>query len=234
MPLLGDFIGHLIAEITIARAQSDLESIRIAEYYVNHPILKHLPIPHFRLPDVSINVPVAIESMEEVSKEEEPRGKLQVEEIDRKLTGVVNSQLSKLGIKLSDEQQNLILEDIKRTSSELTRIKQFPINLSSIANKITESTTDFLYKIDNVKYKQDSEIIQNLTKELKTSLRVELLNQMEAPPRLNVVVNSTKIRELKPIDILVNLNLKISEDNFEWTIIEVGEKGKTEDRLVPE
>ncbi|MFX1476745.1 MAG: hypothetical protein ACFFCI_01310 [Promethearchaeota archaeon] len=234
MPYLGDFIGHLISEITIARAQSDLESIRIAEFYANHPILKYLPIPHFRLPDVSIEVPVAISHMEEAIKDEEPRGKLRIEEIDENLTKTVQSQISKLGLELRDEQQHEILEKVKQISSELTKIKQFPINLSFIADKITQAATDYLYEIDKEKYKPDSEDIQNITKELKTNLRVELLKHMEAPPRLDALITSTQLREIKPADILVRLNLKISEDNFEWTIIEAGEKGKTEDRLVPE
>ena len=66
MPYLGDYVGHLLSEITIARVQADLEAVRMAELYANHPLLKHLPVPHFRLPTMTLDVPVVVSGMEEV------------------------------------------------------------------------------------------------------------------------------------------------------------------------
>jgi uncharacterized protein (DUF1499 family) len=39
---------------------SDLESIRIAETYYQDMYLKYLPIPHFKMPEVTIEMPVAV------------------------------------------------------------------------------------------------------------------------------------------------------------------------------
>ncbi len=55
---LGDYLGHLLSSVTKARMQADLETIRIAEQYQSHPLLKHFPVPRVRLPQVELNIPV--------------------------------------------------------------------------------------------------------------------------------------------------------------------------------
>ena len=60
MPDLSEFIGAIVQETARARMLSDLESIRIAEIYYQDMYLKHLPIPHFKMPDVTIEIPVAV------------------------------------------------------------------------------------------------------------------------------------------------------------------------------
>ena len=74
MPYLGDFLGHLLSEITMARVQADLEAVRVAELYAGHPLLKTLPVPHFRLPTLTLDVPVAVKSIDEVQPGASPRG----------------------------------------------------------------------------------------------------------------------------------------------------------------
>ena len=59
-PSLAEFLGALIQETARARMFADMESIRIAETYYRDTYLKHLPIPHFKMPEVSIEMPVAV------------------------------------------------------------------------------------------------------------------------------------------------------------------------------
>lgn len=63
MPNLSEFIGALVQEAARARMIADLESVRIAEMYYQDMYLKHLPIPHFKMPDVKIEMPVAVTQM---------------------------------------------------------------------------------------------------------------------------------------------------------------------------
>ena len=65
MPFLGDYIGHIISEITRARLHADLEALRVADYYAKEPLLRHFPVPRFRLPSVKLEVPVAPVSTQE-------------------------------------------------------------------------------------------------------------------------------------------------------------------------
>jgi hypothetical protein len=59
-PSLAEFLGALVQETARARMFADMESIRIAEAYYRDPYLRYLPIPHFKMPEVSIEMPVAV------------------------------------------------------------------------------------------------------------------------------------------------------------------------------
>ncbi|MBC2724592.1 MAG: hypothetical protein HGJ97_18370, partial [Desulfosporosinus sp.] len=65
MPYLGDYLGYLITEITNARAQADYEAVNIAERYARDPYLKYLPVPRFKIPTLSIDVPLVINNIQE-------------------------------------------------------------------------------------------------------------------------------------------------------------------------
>ena len=60
MPKLSEFIGAIVQETAKARMLADLESIRMAETYYQDMYLKHLPVPHFKMPEITIEMPVAV------------------------------------------------------------------------------------------------------------------------------------------------------------------------------
>jgi len=93
MPNLGDFLGHLMSEVTIARVHADVESIRIAELYASHPLLVNLPVPHFRLPNIEIDVPVVVKTMEEEQPGQPARGAPSLKEMRNKFSDVLSKYL---------------------------------------------------------------------------------------------------------------------------------------------
>ncbi|MRR14805.1 hypothetical protein EG833_05130, partial [archaeon] len=103
MPKLGDYIGQLLSEITIARMHADLEAIRIAELYASHPLLRHLPVPHFRMPHVDLDVPVVIKEMEEQKDGEPPRGSPGLKDMRIAFDKVVTEKLAEEHIVLKPE-----------------------------------------------------------------------------------------------------------------------------------
>src|SRR4051812_7222602 len=100
MPYLGDYIGHLLSEITMARVQADLEAVRLAEMYASHPLLRHMPVPHFRLPTMTLDVPVAIKGMEEAKIRESPRGDVPLPVMRERFAAVLTSHMERAGITL--------------------------------------------------------------------------------------------------------------------------------------
>ncbi|MFI7483861.1 hypothetical protein ACH9EU_15760 [Kocuria sp. M1R5S2] len=60
MPKLGEVIGALLTDAVQARMQADLEAVRIAEAYSRNDLLKHLPVPRFRLPEITVDLPVLV------------------------------------------------------------------------------------------------------------------------------------------------------------------------------
>lgn len=233
MPYLGDFIGHLIAELTISRMQADIESMRIAELYANHPLLKHFAVPRFRLPNVTINVPIAILDMEEVPKGKGPAGGLsRMTKLTKTIDETIRSNLSRAEVKLSEEKHVELQNNLQKIMENMTRIKEVPVNLSYIADKLATEVTRSISQADAKRFAPDSEEVMKIQRQLQFAIRQDLLQYMESPPRLRVLVSAKDLIEIKEPDCLVRLNLTISEEGLEWTVIETN--GKAQDRLVPE
>lgn len=62
MAELSDFLGHILAEITRARALADAEAVRTAKRYAADPdgLLKYFAVPRVRLPNVEITAPMVV------------------------------------------------------------------------------------------------------------------------------------------------------------------------------
>jgi hypothetical protein len=60
---LRDLLGALARDVTAARAHADAEAMRYAQMYRADPLLRTLPVPLFRLADLTISLPVAITSV---------------------------------------------------------------------------------------------------------------------------------------------------------------------------
>ena len=75
----------------MARVQADLEAVRIAELYANHPLLKHMPVPRFRLPSVHLDIPVLIRGEDEGDSDQRPT--LEPEDAAEKFLEVLDAVL---------------------------------------------------------------------------------------------------------------------------------------------
>ena len=64
MPDIGEIMGTLLASVSHARRISDEETAAIAEYYKDNPLLEGMSIPRIRIPELTIELPVIIESHE--------------------------------------------------------------------------------------------------------------------------------------------------------------------------
>src|SRR2546425_6475217 len=100
MPALGEYLGTLLAEITSARLQADLESARIAQLYASHPLLQHMPVPRFRLPNVVLDLPVAVEKIDQPSGATVPLT-AELSALRQKIEGIVEQELNQRKLELA-------------------------------------------------------------------------------------------------------------------------------------
>ena len=237
MPYLGDYIGHLLSEITTARVQADMEAVRVAELYASHPLLKYMAVPHFRLPTVTLDVPVAIKEIEEVGKEPAPASAVVLRQIRKNFDQVTSSRLKHAGIKLSDVQAKNLNREVSRKFADFKQPSEVPLSMTHIADELVFTTVKVLREPPREEHEEREDRsklkrIEKLESELKTGLYMEFSKFLKAPNRLNVAITTAELREAGSSEVMANIHLSITEDAFEWTMIE--SDGKPQSRLVPE
>lgn len=229
MPPLGDYIGQLMSEITIARMHADIEAVRVAELYASHSLLRNMPVPHFRLPNVEVDVPVVVKQMEEQRAGELPRGAPILADMRRAFDKVLTKQLGEERIRLRAEHRTKLKSVLDRKVASLSQPAEIAVDVNRVADELTIAASSMLTESGGP---VDPTRRPKLEKKLKEATRVEFLKLRKPPPRLQVLATTAEIREAGPSEVITRLHLKIIEEAFEWTTIE--SEGRTQDRLVIE
>jgi hypothetical protein len=229
MAYLGDYLGQLISEITMARMQADLEAVRIAELYSSHPLLKNLPIPHFRLPVVELDVPVVIKNMEEPEKGESSRGTTDIKVLRKEFDALLSETLKNEGIKLNQEQLKSIKTLLDKESEALRQPQETANTVNYIADHFARTVTR---EIIRMRIEPDRKKTANLEIKMKTAGRLKFQNLRSLPPRLSVLVRTAEVKEAGSKENITMLRLKLGEEAFEWSTIDTEEGPK--DKLIIE
>jgi hypothetical protein len=248
MPYLGDYLGQLLSEISMARMQADLESVRLAELYASHPLLRTMPVPHVRLPDVELDIPVLVQTSEEPRTGETSRGGLKIADMSRRFDEIIETHLTKTGVSLTlPERRKLraaiderltptsvpeISVDVHKLAGELTTTALRVIDELKPKPAVPEPGTPPLSRGRRLKDTGESEAAPQSARELEDTVRREFLKLRTTPPRLSVLVTSAQLKETGTPDNMMRLRLKITEQGLEWTSIE--EDGGRRDLLIPE
>ncbi|MBI4517002.1 MAG: hypothetical protein HY699_14430 [Deltaproteobacteria bacterium] len=228
---LGDYLGQLLSEISMARMQADLETVRLAELYATHPLLRTMPVPHVRLPDVEMEIPVLIKASEEPRAGESARGGATLADMSRKFDEVLAAHLSKAGMALSAADRKKLRAALDERLTQTGVPTEISVDVNRVADDLTSTA---LRVVGELRPKSTAEpaIVTPIGAEFREAVRLEFLKLRTPPPRLTVLVTSAEIREAGTTENLTRLRLKVSEQGVEWTTIE--SEGVRHDRLVPE
>ncbi len=229
MPHLGDYLGHILSEITIARMHADLEAVRVAELYASHPLLRNMPVPHFRLPNIEVDVPVVIKQMEEPRAGESPRGTPTLSAMRKAFNKILTQQLNKERIRLKPDQIKKLNSMLDKKEISLTQPIEIAIDINRVADELANEASEMLTEPGGP---VDPKQRLGLKEKLKDTARVEFLKLRKPPTRLQALVTTAEIREAGPSEVITRLHMKINEEAVEWTTIE--SNGRMQDRLVPE
>jgi hypothetical protein len=227
MPYLGDYLGHLLSELAIARMQSDVETVRIAELYAAHPLLRTMPVPHVRLSDVDLEVPVLIEDVEAPRAGESPRGGPSVPEVRKVFDRVLTSHLAELGVAMTPAARRTLASALHQRIALQTGPTETAVDVHRLADGLSEIATRAIAAL-----RPKAAATPDDGRALKAAARIAFLELRKPPPRLKVLVTSSELRERGTPENVTKVRLRVTEQGVEWTTVEVG--GATRDQLVPE
>lgn len=223
MPYLGDYLGHLLSEVTMARLQADVEAVRIAEMYAEHPLLRTMPVPRFRLPEVDLDVPVVINELEQPP---EGSSRPSITDLRAAFDGVLTAQVKQHRVPFPAAVRSKLNQALDRTAIELTKPGEIEIDLARVATEFSNVAIRMLSET------VEPEKLSEFEKELRTMVNAEFLKKRTLRPRLDALITTAQVREAGPTEVLTHLRLKLVEESFEWTT--VGDDTEKRDRLVIE
>jgi hypothetical protein len=230
MTKLNEYLGSIVSSITNARVMSDVQSVKVAEQYAKHHLLKHFSVPRMRIEDIELTIPVALDIVSErIEQDYEP--------IDnRKFNSLVYKELlAGAGTtKLKSEQSVKLRAYIARRTEELEQNLRMSKDISYLklyCSEMIRIQEEFFFNADDVKRKMSrEEAARNLEKTLSSEVKVA--QERTVLGEFDVIVEAGRLRELKPEHIM-HIKLKIREDGMEWDRYENSD-GEVESKLIPE
>jgi hypothetical protein len=225
---LGDYVGQLLSEISMARMQADLETIRLAELYAMHPLLRTLPVPHMRLPRVDLDLPVVIEESEEPRAGESTRGGAALADLVRSFDQLLDRRLEDADVVIPENDRRRLRALLNERATRREVPDETSVGVFPLADDLTSTAVRFIEEIRI----RPPKLPSDFAAELGTAARVEFLKLRSLPPRLSVLVTTSEVREAGDAESLARLRLRVSEEGLEWTTIQ-SDDGQP-DRLVPE
>ncbi|MCL5267158.1 MAG: hypothetical protein M1469_03525 [Bacteroidetes bacterium] len=232
MPYLGEFIGHLLSELTNARVQADQETLRLAELYAGDQIMKNMPVPRFRLPNVTIRVPVAVKEVEAaaeggVTKEQA------LDSIRQSAEKLLDAQSKISGIRILSGEKKTLKQSLDQAIQDFKTAEKVPLRITPLIERMVSNVVDVLRKSPEKAAALKPASMEKFANDLKSSMQREFTKFLVAPPRLNVLATTAELKEAGPIEILAQLEFTISEEGMEWSSIQ--QEGEVSKQfLIPE
>lgn len=232
MPKLNEYLGSIISSLSTARVMADVQTVRVAEDYAKHELLKHFSVPRMRIEDVEITIPVAIESTQE--KLDEPVDIIK----NRDFNSAIYSEVTRsLGMKSLPKEMST---QVRAMISESTETLERQLNKSGDMASVNDFSQHISANVKRIATEQkilneDQEKSEFNIEERIASTATQQINAM-APKKsigeMNVIAESHLLKEQGAGNIM-QIKLKISEDALEWQNSEDNE-GNTKSMLLPE
>lgn len=250
MITLKDYIGKIYKEVTNAKVQSDIETLAIAQEYVENPMLRHFAVPNIRIKDMELTIPVAVDATQTVTRNYTAT---EIQKVYEDAFYKVNADL----FPNQTEEEERYLEDIRpelitkaqhestRTESNLqqasaasdTAAPQQETEQHTATSKSTqEANTAYMTAVTEAA-NQFVDASYGFIREINVDeqvFRYAMVQEIESnlQPRkpeiedLPVIVETNRLKEISDPASMISIKVNITDDAMEW-ITDIDENGNT-------
>ena len=232
MPKLNEYLGSIISSVSNARVMADVQTVKLAEDYAKHDLLKHFSVPRMRIADVELSIPIAIESAQE-----ELPGNVDIIN-NKQFNSVVYTEITKsLG---RSSLPRAASKQVLSSVSKLTKNLETQLNKTKDLDKVKDFSQELSAEIEKVAV--ENNLVNNayelnsasLGERLQQTAKM-LIKQQSSPTKigdLNVIAEAHLLRDQKPENIM-QIKMKITEDGMEWQYADQSDGTQTR-KLLPE
>ncbi|MDT9000778.1 hypothetical protein RQP53_15990 [Paucibacter sp. APW11] len=209
MAAIEAYLANLLSGIANARLQADLESVRIAQLYAQHPLLQHLPVPRFRLPTVTLDLPVGID------KVDEPQPAAAADVVHKQLIAVMDETLNQQQLRQPPRSRASAIRSLAMLLGELPA----PEARDQLAiGQASERAVGVVMSLVRNSLRSEGTAIEG---GIETQLRGRLTEVMRTllpkPASVRLLVASSDLKAAGPPELLTRIQLTVTEEGVEWT-----------------
>lgn len=211
---LGEVIGSFLVSLVHARRQADEETAAVAEYYRQHPLLEGMSLPRIRIPEISIDMPLTIDSLDSGENAE----------VNNPNT-ISRSLMQELKKMRQDEDEMGMSQEFDRIFNrtllqELSKLQQSHKTQSqSVSREAVARAVDNALKSA---IKQDEAQLSNEEKkQLQSRMRLRAseisLKKLPKPASIGATFTSAEVKEHSSPTSSIRLKLTLREEGLEWS-----------------
>lgn len=251
MVKLGDYVGMILSEMTRARAQADIETLKLAELYATNKTLRNFAVPRVRLQNVEITTPLVIDKQDEAALEAYSKP-VKISEVRTAVDNAIAASLDKHDVKLAAADASTVKKSIDERSGVVAR--RFTVarpqpaagraaqpaedtislaDTKNVADEYAAQVDSTLKRLKETQPAYKNIDVDKISAEVKADLRVRIANLRPLPPRLEVMVNTAQIKETAAKELVTYVKFTLTEDSMEWTEYQ-SSTGEVKEQLVPE
>ncbi len=234
----GSLCGSLLAGITQARVMTDIESVRTAEFYAQHPLLKHMPVPRLRCSEVNLDVPIIIEDVEDLTQGLDPGAIVRAEvevPTDGSTDEALDDAIRYAGIELKPREVNSLRNAVQNRNAGLRGGPGAMRRSRDLTREIRESIDLPLREIAAARA-DDEEAprqIRKLVNAFELAIQERVGDPLRKLNRVRVSAKTADIQRVPDSSLIVRLRLTVSEEGYEMTVGE-DDDGNVVESLAPE
>ena len=229
MAELGQLLGTLLASLAHARRIADEETTMIAEHYKDNPLLAGMSLPRVRVPEMTLEFPVLIESHE--AGESNVAGDTD---------GIVNGVVSELKVSVEENNATINKEFIdiftRLLNRNIERLKTFHEGSERFPRELVVRTVDQTFQRLRKEFAelgnrpQQSEAISY---DLRHKAAQVALKKSGKPPIIHASIITSEVKENAAKNNVSRIKLVLKEEGLEWSVAENND-GSHSRTLTPE
>lgn len=212
MPKLGEVIGAMLSDVARARVRADAEAMRIASAYSGDPLLKHLPVPRFRLPDIVIDVPVLVTGVDEPSEGGAPSSVSKP--TDAEIRQAASEGIAQSRLRLTEKQVASLSAVLVKRAKQLFETDALSVRSPGwVADELGRAAVEAVRDVSERDFSPEQ--LKALADSTKATMSALVAKKLAPPPSVDVTVTSGAIKEHADNESIVHVRLTISEDAYE-------------------
>lgn len=226
MPTLENVLGAIVSSIASARRMADEQTVAIAEHYQSSPLLKGLTVPRLRLPEISVDLPLVVDSQADGSDGEPEKETVVYTAIRQELSEVERELRLRLPTGFLPTLQSTFKKHVKKRGVTARTAKS--VYSDAINTALADLAADERFK--TVFSRNRLAFLQKRLGARATSVAVK---RPALHPHMNVKVTTDEVKNNSDPQTVTRIKIIMREEGLEWAEYEK-EDGTLSQRLIPE